>query len=136
MQLRVAPEALSRPVIAALFALCCCLGACQASSRDVGITWAIEPARPAVETVATVRFTLQNDRGEALRGARLRLAAHMSHPGMTPIAARVIDRGNGIYESRLELSMAGQWTVVVSGELADGRRITRQTAVAVVAPAP
>jgi hypothetical protein len=123
-------------VIAALFALCCCLGACQASARDVGITWTIEPARPAVQSVATVRFTLQNNRGEVLHGARLRMAAHMSHPGMTPLAAGVVDRGNGMYESRLELSMAGVWTLVVSGELADGRRITRQTEVAVVAPPP
>jgi hypothetical protein len=135
VQLRVAPEALPRRVIAALFALCC-LGACQASARDVGITWTIEPARPAVQSVATVRFTLQNHRGEAIRGARLRLAAHMSHPGMTPLAAGVIDRGNGTYESRVELSMAGDWTLVVSGELADGRRITRQTEVAVVPPTP
>jgi hypothetical protein len=136
VQLRVAPEALSRRVIAALFALCCCLGACQASARDVGITWTIEPARPAVQSVATIRFTLENPRGEALRGARLRLAAHMSHPGMTPLAARVTDRGDGTYESRLELSMSGNWTLVVSGELADGRRITRQTEVAVVEPTP
>ncbi len=130
MQLRMASEALSGRVIAAL-ALCCCLGSCQASARDVGITWTIEPVRPAVATVATIRFTLQNDRGEGLRGARLQLAAHMSHPGMTPIGARVIDRGSGTYESRLELSMAGSWTLVVTGELADGRRITKQTEVAV-----
>jgi hypothetical protein len=120
-------------VIAASIALCC-IGACRAAPGDVGITWTVEPAHPHAGTTTVVRFTLNDARGQRLPGARLQLAAHMSHPGMTPITANVLDRGNGAYESRLLLSMAGNWTLVVSGELADGKRVTKHTEIAAAAP--
>jgi YtkA-like len=134
VHLRVAPEALARGVIAGLLACCCLPIACRAAAGDVSVTWTIEPARPLTGSVAVVRFTLHNNRGQPLRGARLKLAAHMSHPGMAVVAADVLERGDGTYESRLELSMAGEWALVVTGELADGRRITNQTTVAVIDP--
>ena len=57
----------------------------------------------------------------------------MSHPGMAPITAEVLDRGNGAYEARLRLTMTGDWIFVVSGQLTDGSRITEETKVRAVA---
>jgi hypothetical protein len=68
-----------------------------------------------------------------VKGASLRLEAHMSHPGMAPVVADLIER-DGIYESRVQLTMAGPWVIVASGELADGRRIVKQTKVTAVEP--
>ena len=60
-------------------------------------------------------------------GAKLRLEAHMSHPGMTPVVADAVDRGRGAYEAQLQFTMVGDWVIVASGTLADGRRITKET---------
>jgi hypothetical protein len=59
----------------------------------------------------------------------------MSHPGMAPVSGALLERGDGVYESRLLLTMDGEWVIVVTGTLADGRRITRQTQVMAVRPA-
>jgi hypothetical protein len=54
---------------------------------------------------------------------------------MAPVVADVSERGDGVYEARLQFSMAGDWMLVLTGELADGRRITKQLEVPGVAPA-
>jgi YtkA-like len=129
----MAPEALPRRVIAAFLACWCAIG-CSHSTDSIAAAWVISPGSPIVGAPAVVRVTLL-DAGAAVRGAKLRLEAHMSHPGMTPVTADAIEQAGGSYESRLTLSMAGEWTVVVSGALADGSRIIRSTQVRAVAPA-
>jgi hypothetical protein len=99
------------------------------------MTWTIDPTPPIAKAATDVRFTLHRADGEPVRGAKLRLEAHMSHPGMAPITREVVERGNGAYDARLHLSMAGDWVFVVTGELPDGSRITRQLQVPAVRPA-
>ena len=72
-----------------------------------------------------MRSTLRDAEGLPVRGARLRIEAHMSHPGMAPVLAEAREHPDGVYEASLELTMAGAWTLVASGALADGRVITR-----------
>jgi hypothetical protein len=132
VHLRVAPEALARGVSAGVLAACLLALACTHGARDVGITWKIEPTPPVTDTLTVVRLTLQHADGRMARDARLRLEAHMTHPGMAPLVADVTDRGNGAYDARVQLSMAGDWVFVVSGVLADGTRITKETRVPAV----
>ena len=80
-----------------------------------------------VET--TARLTVQDERGRAVRGARLRVEGFMSHPGMTPIVAPATEREDGRYEARVQFSMAGDWILVVTGDLGNGTRITEQVEV-------
>ena len=50
----------------------------------------------------------------------------MSHPGMTPVVTGVIERSPGDYEALMQFSMAGDWVLVLTGELPGGGRFTRQ----------
>jgi hypothetical protein len=54
---------------------------------------------------------------------------------MAPVVAHVSERGDGVYEARMQFTMTGDWTLVLTGELSDGRRITKQLEVTAVAPA-
>jgi hypothetical protein len=60
----------------------------------------------------------------------------MSHPGMTPVVTTVTEGAAGEYEARMHFSMAGDWTLVLTGELPDGSRLTRQLDVVGVRPEP
>ena len=55
----------------------------------------------------------------------------MSHPGMAPIAARFSEMGNGVYAAGVDFTMAGDWIVVATGTLPDGRRFMQTHPVAV-----
>jgi hypothetical protein len=129
----MAPEALARRVTAGLLAFSCFAIACSRAT-DVKATWKIEPSPPVSETVTVVRLTLQHDDGRPVQGAKLQLEAHMAHPGMAPVTSHLIERSSGAYEARLQLSMPGDWVFVVTGELADGSRLTREIQVPAVRP--
>ena len=131
----MAPEALARRVAAALLACVVAMG-CGRGAGDVDVAWEIEPTPPTAGQRTVVRVTLRHPDGRPEAGARLKIEAHMSHPGMAPVAGDAVEGANGAYEARLQLSMAGDWIFVVTGQLADGSRITRDTRVPGVRPAP
>jgi hypothetical protein len=54
---------------------------------------------------------------------------------MAPIISPVVERGPGIYETRLQLSMPGDWVLVASGELPGGRSMTSSFRIPGVRPA-
>ena len=128
----MAPEALARRLIAALLVCGCVASGCKRNARDVTVIWNIEPTPPISGAATIVRLRLQEADGNPVRGAKLRLQGHMAHPGMAPVTGGVSERGDGAYEGSLQLSMAGDWVFVVSGELADGRRISKEIQVASV----
>ena len=119
----------------ALLLVCGCAVTCGRRAGDITATWAIEPTPPAAGAVTLVRVLLRHPDGSAVRGADLTIEGHMSHPGMTPVVAGLVERGAGSYEGRMQLSMPGDWVFVVSGTLVDGRRLTKDVAVPSVRPA-
>ena len=50
----------------------------------------------------------------------------MSHAGMVPVFADARETESGRYQSSMELSMAGDWFILVHVTLTDGRKIDRQ----------
>ena len=135
MHLRVASEALARRLRVGLLAFCCLAAACGSRAADITIVWTIDPMPPAAGATTIVRFTLTDSQGTRVGGARLRLDAHMTHPGMAPVTSDVVEMSGGTYQSRIRLSMAGDWVFVVSGELPDGHRITKEIPIPAVRPA-
>jgi len=81
------------------------------------------------------RITLRDRSQAPVVGAKLRLEGQMSHPGMAPVVAELAERGDGQYEAQMQLTMAGDWILVVSGQLRDGTRIVKQIDLAGVRPA-
>ena len=56
----------------------------------------------------------------------MKLEGNMSHAGMTPVFAGANETSPGRYSSTMELSMAGDWHVVVHMTLPDGSKLQRE----------
>jgi hypothetical protein len=95
------------------------------SSDDVTASWSVDPTSPVRGREMRAHVILLDGSGQPVRGARLQFEAHMAHPGMAPIIAAASEQDAGVYEARLAFTMPGSWTVVASGTLSDGRRLTR-----------
>jgi predicted hotdog family 3-hydroxylacyl-ACP dehydratase len=75
-------------------------------------------------TLATL--TLRDRARRPVRGATLQIEGFMSHPGMAPLIATVAERSDGVYEADVRFTMAGDWILLVTGRLPDGRKIERR----------
>lgn len=120
-----------------LAAACGTVAACdhQASvAEDVTVQSTITPARPVVGAATLARISLRDAAGRPVRGAKLQVEGNMLHPGMAPIITKAAERDDGIYEIPLRFTMRGDWILLVTGELADGRRISHQIDVDVTGP--
>lgn len=137
MHVRVASRARARRLSAVLLACSLCV-ACdrQAGTGDrVSLSWDLEPVPPVAGAAGLARLTLRDAQQQPVTGARLQLEGHMSHPGMAPVVSAVTERGNGTYEAPIAFTMAGDWILVVTGDLPGIGRITRQIEVVGVRPA-
>jgi hypothetical protein len=114
-------------------ALCACLlfaQACRqktAAPADVTLTLTheISPQPPRVGRVV-IALRLTDASGKPATGARVTLEGNMSHAGMSPVFAEAHEAANGNYRATMELSMAGDWIVLVHVTLADGRKVEQQ----------
>jgi hypothetical protein len=124
--------------IISLCLLCLFVGGVEAcrphSSSDVSVAPEIAPQPPrAGQVTLTMRVT--DASGRPLTGARIKLEGNMTHAGMVPAFADATEIDPGRYRANLELSMAGDWFVVVHLTLPDGSKVDRQFEIKGVAPA-
>jgi hypothetical protein len=111
------------------------VAACRPNPSDqINASWTIDPSPPTAGTPLVARIRLRDRSQAPIIGAKLRLEGQMSHPGMAPVVAELTDRGDGEYEAQMQLTMAGDWILVVSGQLRDGTRIVKQIDLAGVRP--
>jgi hypothetical protein len=147
----VAPRAQRQRLTAraarAVIVLACSLAAgCSAPGCDVriegnrepddaiNVTWTLDPSPPVVGTPIVVSVTLRDREQKPLNGARLRLEGLMSHAGMAPVMAALSPHGEGVYDAPLQFTMAGDWILLVTGELPDGSPVKKQIEIAGVRP--
>lgn len=101
------------------------MAACEAGSADVSAVWTLDPA-PAAGRDTLTRISLRDTAQAPVAGAKLRLEGHMSHPGMTPVTTSVSERTPGEYEAQMKFTMAGDWVLVLTGDLPGGGRLIKQ----------
>jgi hypothetical protein len=131
MHLRMASEdrGLTRRDLITGLSLCAAT-ACRGGtggSGDPSIAWAVQPAQPDIHSDTVIRLHVTDDDGLPVNGATVRIEAHMSHPGMTPVLATATEQPDGTYEAALRFSMAGPWSLVATGTERNGRHIAAHT---------
>ncbi len=121
--------------IIGLCLLCLFMVGCRSTSTvDVTIASEVTPQPPRVgQAVITLRVS--DVSGKPVSGARLKLEGNMSHAGMAPIFADATEVEAGRYRTSMELTMAGDWIVMVHLTLVDGTKVDRQFEIKGVAPA-
>lgn len=122
---------------AAVLLLISALAGCRPPAADpapeISLAWTASPSPPAVGPLTLV-LTL-TDGTQPVAGAEVRLEGTMTHPGMAPVPAAARETSPGSYEARMDLSMAGDWIVLIEARLADGRTLKRQIELPGVRPA-
>lgn len=81
--------------------------------------------RPPVTGTARVEIVLRDAGGRPLEATAVKLEGNMSHAGMKPSVATVRRSTQGSWVADLELTMGGDWLLLVQAVLADGREIER-----------
>ena len=101
--------------------------ACQKTAKppDITLQYEIAPQPPRVGA-ATIDLKLTDKNGAAVGGARVDLEGNMSHAGMAPVNGEAKEIETGKYRGTLQLTMAGDWIVLVHITLPDGQKLQRQ----------
>jgi hypothetical protein len=110
-----------------LFCLFVFAFACQkiAKPPDIAVQYEIAPQPPRAGTT-TIDVKLTDKNGAAVGGARVGLEGNMSHAGMAPVNGEAKEIETGKYRGTLQLTMAGDWIVLVHVTLPDGQKLQRQ----------
>jgi hypothetical protein len=79
--------------------------------------------------LATVNIALTDAGHQPIRGAQIRIEGDMMHPGMAPVFSKATEKSPGLYSGTLDLTMPGDWGVLLHVSLPDGRKIEKQVSV-------
>lgn len=71
------------------------------------------------------RVTLRDDDGQPIEDAAVSVRGDMNHAGMVPVESAANHSGDGVYTADFEWTMAGDWIVTVTAELADGNVVSQ-----------
>ena len=103
------------------------------SSSAVIIEHEITP-QPVRVGSATLTLRLVNAHRQPVNGASITLEGNMSHAGMSPMFAQAKETEPGRYQAIVDLTMAGDWTILTHITLAGGQKLERQLEVKGVRP--
>jgi hypothetical protein len=111
-------------------------GACtrQPAAADdttaVLVTTRLMPPQPTVGP-ATLTVSLSGGTAATLGRATVQVVGHMTHPGMTPVVATVTPSGPDVYDAAVDFTMPGDWMLIATVLLHDGRRLESRVPVKV-----
>ena len=115
--------------------LCLFMAGCRsAPSPEVFVAHQVLPQLPRVGQVE-IRLRVTDASRKPLTGAQIKLEGNMSHAGMSPVFVDTLEVAPGEYRANMNLSMAGDWIVLVHLTLRDGATLERQFEIKGVAPA-
>jgi hypothetical protein len=110
---------------------------CRPAQTPQGIaaraTVAFDP-EPATVGVTGLTVTLTDDSGNPIRVNRLEVEGNMNHAGMRPAFAQLNEVEPGRYAGSIEFSMAGDWFLLLSGEVPGEGRLEVKVDVPAVRP--
>ena len=111
-------------------------GACKREpvaedTSAVRVTTRLMPPQPTVGP-ATLEISLSGATASMLGRATVGVVAHMTHPGMTPVVATVTPNGPDVYDAAVDFTMAGDWMLIATVRLHDGRRLESKVPVKVL----
>jgi hypothetical protein len=111
-------------VAAALLALA--VGCSRPGAEDDGVRleMSVTPRPPAAGSVQ-IEIRIRDAQGRPLAATGMELEATMSHPGMVPTFATARSEQPDRWLAEIELTMGGDWVVLVDARLEDGRAIRR-----------
>ena len=92
------------------------------AGAPLDVRWTLRPQSPVVGP-ATLTVLLRDQTGAPVKGAKVSLEGHMSHPGMAPVLADAVERTAGVYEVSFAFPMQGDWVLLVSAARADGANV-------------
>ena len=95
-----------------------CAGGHTALTGDVWIEPEVVPQPPRVGEVTITVRVIQS--GKPVTGAQMKLELNMSHAGMAPVFADAQEVEPGRYRAKVQLTMAGDWSLSVSVNMPDG----------------
>ena len=99
-------------------------------TAGVLVTTRLVPPQPGVGR-ATLTITLSGATAATLGRARVQVVGHMTHPGMTPVVATVTPREPDVYDAAVDFTMPGDWMLIATVRLHDGRRLESRVPVTV-----
>jgi hypothetical protein len=139
MHLRFPPPRGNRLTLLLFLGLAADLLGCRPvveTAPEISLRWTVAPDPPATGH-ATFSLTLTDTAARRpVAGAAVRLEGNMSHPGMKPVFGTAREVAPGRYEAPLDLTMAGDWYVLVEARLRDGRTLHRQVEIRGVRAGP
>lgn len=116
---RARVRALAGPALIAL--LCCACGSAGSGESDLALELEVAPSPPRVG-VAHLTLTLEDAGGDPVEDAGVHIEGNMNHAGMVPVFADAKEVTPGRYEAELELTMGGDWVLLVDAKTPDGRK--------------
>ena len=105
------------------------------TQSNLTVSYEVSPLPARVGNDVTITIRMKDASEKPIDGAHIKLEANMSHAGMAPITAEANETGPGRYETRMKLTMAGDWQVLVLLTLPDDREVDQQFEIKGVAPA-
>src|SRR5690606_29987146 len=105
----------------------------ETGAPDVRVQWALTP-EPAVVGPVHLEIRLVDSDGAPVDAAHVRLEAHMAHPGMAPVLGEAERQAPGVYVVPFAFTMRGDWSLLVTADLRDGRQVAHRIDVRVSGP--
>jgi hypothetical protein len=103
------------------------------ASTAITVEFETTPRPPRTGPV-TMALRLSDSRARPVSGAHIELEGNMTHAGMAPVFSHASELQPGRYQSRMELTMPGDWVVLLHAKLASGEQVEKQFEIRGVRP--